>query len=276
MQHPAEIFLKCIFFFPWYLRRKWTASPHLLFHMSVCVSSLSVKSSFFISVSHINIHNGRNLNISPLIYLSLLLCVSQCLSLCRPYLPLNLSSFSAPNPSPTSHKAISSSALRCIYYRGLAHRRLHKDRVKVTFLRITLSSYPTLPKHSPTLYCLWTCFIMSSYMHIIEACPTQAAWLQWNIWIIYYLQSATLRKVFPTKSQNYSCYLHLWEGRGKQGKKWIDPILYTWPFHQSLTLAFFLSFSFATKPFFFVLWCRFSHAQSYKYLMFLCCFTWPL
>lgn len=27
-------------------------------------------------------------------------------------------------------------------------------------------------------------------MHIIETCPTQAAWLRWNIWIIYHLQSA--------------------------------------------------------------------------------------
>ncbi len=108
---------------------------------------------------------------------------------CRLYLPVNLPCFFCVHPFPTSQWAISLNVLRCIYYRGLVHECLH-TRVKVTCLCVTPSSHPTLPKHSLTLYCLWSCFIMSSYMHIIEACPTQAAWLRWNIWIIYHLQSA--------------------------------------------------------------------------------------
>lgn len=119
---------------------------------------------------------------------------------------------------------------------------LHRDRVTVTCLCITPSSHPTLPKHTLTLYCLWSCFIMSSYMHIIDACPTQAAWLRWNIWIIYHLQSALphFRKFFPTNSQNYSCFLHLQEGRGKQGQNWAEPNLYALGFVICFTLHFSL------------------------------------
>lgn len=159
---------------------------------------------------------------------------------CCPHLPLNLPSFSAPNPS---HGAISSSVLRCIYYRGLVRECRHRVGVKVTCLCITPSSRPTIPKHSLTLYCLWSCFIMSSYMHIIEACPTQAAWLRWNIWIIYHLQSALphFRKFSPTKSQNYSCYLHLREREGQTGIKLNRFQLVHADFSPSLFHSYFLS-----------------------------------
>lgn len=180
------------------LRRKWTVSLHLLLPTSVCVSSLSVKYPFFLSpcLSHKHTLTMAGISIFPLpllIHPSLQLSVLHSFffpPLRRLYLPLNLPSFFCTQPFPTSHKAMSWSVLRCIYYRGLVHECLHAVRVKVTRLCITPSSHPALPKHSLTLYCLWSCFIMSSYMHIIEACPTQAAWLRWNIWIIYYLQSA--------------------------------------------------------------------------------------
>lgn len=123
---------------------------------------------------------------------------SSILSLCRPHPRLNAPSlFLCVRPSPTSHDVNASSVLRCVYYRGPTQSQSHP-------------SPPLLPARAPqtlslALYCLWSCFIMSSYMHIIEACPSQAAWLRWNIWIIYHLQSALphFRKFFPAKSQNY-------------------------------------------------------------------------
>lgn len=58
---------------------------------------------------------------------------------------------------------------------------------------------------------------MSSYMHIIEACPTQAAWLRWNIWIIYHLQSALPH--FRKFSQQSRKIIHVICIFGKGGAK---------------------------------------------------------
>ncbi len=65
------IFLKCIFFLPWYLRRKWTASLHLLFPMSVYVSSLSLKYPFFLSLSLAQTHPLTMAGICPFSYVFL-------------------------------------------------------------------------------------------------------------------------------------------------------------------------------------------------------------
>lgn len=65
MQHAAENDLFEMHILSPLVLKKKAASLHLLFHMSVCVSSLSVKSPFFFSPCHTNTHNGRNFNISP-------------------------------------------------------------------------------------------------------------------------------------------------------------------------------------------------------------------
>lgn len=145
----------------------------------------------------------------------------------RLYLSLNLPCFCffpEPGPPPSvSHKAISSSVLRCIYYRGLAQTSTRRRRVKVTCLLCCPCRLPHTPwTHSLILCCLWGCFIMSSYMHIIEACPTQAACLRWNIWIIYRLQFALphFRKFPPRQSRKIIhaiCILQRegWKNRAK-------------------------------------------------------------
>lgn len=94
-----------------------------------------------------------------------------------------------------------------------------RQGVRVTRVRVTLSSHPTFPKHSLTLYCLWSCFIMASYMHIIEACSTQAAWLRWNVWIIYQLQSAfaTLTK-FSQQSRKIINVIYISKKEGRTQK----------------------------------------------------------
>lgn len=67
----------------------------------------------------------------------------------RLYLSLNLPCFCffpEPGPPPSvSHKAISSSILRCIYYRGLAQTSTRRRRVKVTCLLCCPCRLPHTP-----------------------------------------------------------------------------------------------------------------------------------
>lgn len=84
-----------------------------LFVVSLCLLNTH---SFSFHLSQTCAHKGRNPNISPS---HISFCFTPSVFFCCPYLLLNLPSLSEPEPLPTSHGAISSSVLRCIYYRGL-------------------------------------------------------------------------------------------------------------------------------------------------------------
>lgn len=90
------------------------------------------------------------------------------------YLLLNLPCFPLHKSLLQHMRLFSSAILRCI----------------LLVLMYVLPLPPTLTKCSFALYCLWHCFIIASYMHIVGACSMQAAWFQWNVCIIYHLQSA--------------------------------------------------------------------------------------
>lgn len=178
------------------------------------------------------------------------------LFLCHCYLAPNLPSFSALRPSPlhTSYRTVSSSALRCIYYRGLVHEC--KVRVKDACLHITTFSSASIPECSLILYCLWSCFIMSSYMHIIEACPTQAAWLRWNIWIIYHLQSALPHfKKFSQQSHKIIHAICIFSMGGANRAKIVNIPMCTCLFPALFSLSLFIFSCFYSYTAFYVVFC---------------------
>lgn len=237
--------------------------------------SLSVKYPFFLSpsLSQTYSHNGRNPNISPSpshISFSVNSVFLYCFSLCCPYLLLNLPSFSVPKPF-SHHTRLFHQVSLDVYIIEASCSRLHRDRVKVTCLCITPSFHPTLPKHSLTLYCLWSCFIMSSYMHIIEACPTQAAWLRWNIWIIYHLQSALPH--FRKFSQQSRKIIHVIrisrKGGASRAKTERTKLVRTGLCHICFTLIFSLPVSLIFSCLHLSVCFVPSSLKSYKYCMFI-------
>lgn len=102
--------------------------------------SFAVKSPFFLPVFLTHKHRLTMAGILtfPLSvsYIFLFKWLFFSIFLCCSYLTHNLPSFSSPT-SIQHHRMVSSSTLRCIYYRGLLHEWLCKVRVKVACLRIT-------------------------------------------------------------------------------------------------------------------------------------------
>lgn len=131
-----------------------------LFVFSLCLLNTH---SFSFHLSQTCAHKGRNSNISPS---HISFCFTPSVFFCCPYLSLNLPSLLEPKPLPTSHGAISSNILRCIYYRGLMQSPTFETESKSLASVLPLPSTPHSPNtvlfstvYGPVSSCLLTCIL---------------------------------------------------------------------------------------------------------------------
>lgn len=177
---------------------------------SVCVLSLSVKSPFSPCLSltltrRLTMAGISKFPLPLLIYLSLWLSVFPGFSHSRPYRLLNLPSFLRCRLFPRSHKAISCVSLDVYIIEAFAHEGLNSESKSL----VCASPLPPTLLSPNTAYSLLFMelfhhvFLHAYYRGLLYA--SSMAPMKHLNYLSPPVCLATLKKVFPTKSQNYSC-----------------------------------------------------------------------